>query len=216
MSSQAADAAGSQIVWFTGAADLRVADHGGLLVAASTAAERGAAVVPIFIFDPEVHFMYPPSRMALLHAALTSLEQELFERWEVPLILRSGDPAALLPALADECGASAVHTIAADVEMPMRRAQRRACDALESAGVGVQHWSAVLRTAVWEREGGLGIGGLPGDFPTYVEAVRSVPLQAPLDLPDEVPFLLDSLETSPVPPLDELLAKLHASTTTSA
>lgn len=44
----ASKAGGVQLVWFTGSADLRVSDHGGLLAATSSLGEN-AAVVPLFI-----------------------------------------------------------------------------------------------------------------------------------------------------------------------
>jgi hypothetical protein len=47
-------------VWFTGSADLRVGDHGGLLDAIAAAAAADAAVVPVFVIDPAVHLPCRP------------------------------------------------------------------------------------------------------------------------------------------------------------
>ena len=51
---------GAQLVWFTGSADLRVGDHGGLLDAIAAAAAADAAVVPVFVIDPAVHLPCRP------------------------------------------------------------------------------------------------------------------------------------------------------------
>ena len=60
---------GAQLVWFTGSADLRVGDHGGLLDAIAAAAAADAAVVPVFVIDPAVHLRcrpppFQPGRLA--------------------------------------------------------------------------------------------------------------------------------------------------------
>ena len=89
---------GAQLVWLTGSADLRVHDHGGFTVAAS--ADGDFAVVPLFVLDPSVHLLYPPARLRMLHAALTSVERELKERYDVPLVVRQGKAAEILPRVA--------------------------------------------------------------------------------------------------------------------
>jgi len=79
--------------------DLRLADHPALRFAAA----RGR-VVPVYIRDPAE--VWPPgaaSRWAL-HHALRSLAQSL----STPLVLRSGDPLAVLRALIKETGATAL------------------------------------------------------------------------------------------------------------
>ena len=87
------------------------------------AADGNRAIVPVFILDPDVHLRFGPSRLALLHAALASLRDELRNLYSIPLVLRRGDPATELPKLAGECGAARCYTVEADVEEPIRQAQ---------------------------------------------------------------------------------------------
>ena len=98
----AADGAGAQLVWLTGAEDLRLSDHGGF-----EAASAAGAVVPVFVLDPAVHLSYPPPRLRRLHRALSSLEAALSEEYGVTLVVRRGGASAVLPQVAQECGATA-------------------------------------------------------------------------------------------------------------
>ena len=140
LTAMASDAAvaGAQLVWFTGSADLRASDHGGLLM--GTAAEGEGAVVPVFIIDPQVHLRQPPFLVRRLHAALVSLGEELQMRHGCPLIVRQGTAAELLPKLADECGATVCHVVADDVCERPRAMMMAGCAALEHRGLQVQRW----------------------------------------------------------------------------
>jgi len=196
----------SQLVWFTGFGDLRVHDHAGLIAAS---ADKTGSVIPLFILDPDVHLRYPPSRLALLHTAISSLDSELRERYGVPLILRRGSPETILPAIARESGASAVHVIADDVEEPARKSQRAGCAALEAAGIGCNRWDPRLRRAPWEKAE----QQLPGDFPAYLRAIANCEIQDPLGAPDEVPLnplLIESLYNEGIMPLQDLLSDAEA------
>ena len=186
----ASETAGAQLVWLTGAEDLRLHDHGGFTVAA--AADGDGAVVPVFVFDPAVHLKYSAPRLARLHEALSSLEQTLAKHSEVPLIIRKGKAAEILPQLVQDCGATTCHLIADDVEAPMREAQRAGCAALEASGVSVRRWESSLRSAPWSVAGEA--SRLPCTFPAYAAAAATNPLQAPLGVPEEemaflIPFL---------------------------
>ena len=132
------------LVWVTGAGDVRVRDHAGFTVAALQ-----GAVVPCFILDPEVHLQLPPPRLANLHRALCSLQRELDERYDMPLIVRRGSSSELLPSLAREFGATSCHVVSDDVEAAYRRAQTTACAALDEAGVAVERWEYGLRDGDW-------------------------------------------------------------------
>ena len=63
----------AQLVWITGAADVRLNDHGGFLAAAAT----GAPIKPLCVLDPDVHLKYPPLRLERLHRSLSSLDSQL-------------------------------------------------------------------------------------------------------------------------------------------
>lgn len=188
------------LVWFTGADDLRVHDHGGLSAAASSA--RNGSVVPIFVLDPDVHLKYAPSRLTLLHTALLSLQKELRERYNVPLLFRRGSTAAVLLDIAHESGATTCHIIADDVEQTSREAQRAGSSALQSIGVNVQRWDGTLRPAAWDSNA----QQLPGNFPAYLEAISSLPLAAAQEAPNELPFRIEPLASDSITPIHELLA----------
>lgn len=74
--------------------DLRVADHPAL-----TAAVEDGPVVPVFVRDPAL------GRSRRLDASLAAFA----EASEGALVIRSGDPVEVIPALAAELGARAVH-----------------------------------------------------------------------------------------------------------
>lgn len=189
----------AQLVWLTGSQDLRLHDHGGFTVASAT--EGGGAVVPLFIIDPEVHLRYTPARLERVHKALSSLEASLKAEFDVPLIVRRGNPEVVLAQVAQECGATTAHVIADDTERNMRAAQRSGCAALQSAGVRVQRWDNALRAAAWTADA----AKLPSTFPEYAGTSSSLTLQAPLGAPEEMAFLIDALPTEGVPPLPQLL-----------
>ncbi len=85
------------MLWFR--RDLRLADHPALTRAAAT-----GAVVPVFVLDPRLLRPAGPPRVAFLLACLRELDAALAGG----LVVRSGRPEAVLPALAREVGAAAV------------------------------------------------------------------------------------------------------------
>lgn len=199
--------AGAQLVWYTGSADLRVVDHGGLAVACSFDGE--GACVPVFVIDPTVHLQQPPYLIRRLHAALSSLEEELQGRYGCPLVIRSGPSATVLREIAAECGAAACHVVADDVCSRPRAMMAAGCAALEADGVEVVRWDGRLRTTPF----GQAPTALPVSFPEYVTTVEALPLQAPLaGAPDdgELPVLLTPLASEGLAPLDRWLAMAEA------
>ena len=95
-------AAGPVLVWFRD--DLRLADHPAL----AAAAKSRRAVIAVYILDESTE--RPPGGAARwwLAGSLEALERDL-ARHGVPLVLRRGSPETIIPALAQEAGASAVH-----------------------------------------------------------------------------------------------------------
>ncbi len=87
-------------MWFR--RDLRVRDNPALLAA-------GTEVLPVFVFDPVLWDAACDTRRAYLVASLTSLNESLGGN----LVLRTGDPSTVIPALVKEINADSVH-IAAD------------------------------------------------------------------------------------------------------
>ena len=87
-------------MWFR--RDLRIRDNPALLAS-------GVEVLPVFVFDPVIWDASSDTRRAYLVASLTSLNESLGGN----LVLRTGDPSEVIPALVKEVNADSVH-IAAD------------------------------------------------------------------------------------------------------
>ena len=92
------------LVWFR--RDLRLSDH----TALNAALDRGAQVLPVFVFDPALNRGPNTSanRLAFLLAGLESLDKRLRE-YGSRLIVRRGEPASVLRGLVAETGAIAVY-----------------------------------------------------------------------------------------------------------
>ena len=88
-------------MWFR--RDLRLADHPALRMAGTA----GAEVVPVFVVDPSFAASGAP-RLAYLHDCLTSLDAEIRQQSGTGLVIRRGDPATVIPALAEELRADGV------------------------------------------------------------------------------------------------------------
>lgn len=92
------------IVWFR--RDLRIDDNPALVAAV----ERGAPVLPVFVWAPDEEQGWSPGAASQwwLHQSLASLQQDL-QRLGSPLVLRSGESLAELRQVIDETGAEAVY-----------------------------------------------------------------------------------------------------------
>jgi deoxyribodipyrimidine photo-lyase len=84
--------------------DLRLADHPALHAAAAT----GSRVLPLFVVDPRLWRPAGDPRRAWLVRSLRDLDA----RMDGALVVRTGDPAAVLPAVVREVGAASVHVTA--------------------------------------------------------------------------------------------------------
>jgi deoxyribodipyrimidine photo-lyase len=82
--------------------DLRTADNRGLAAAADA-----GEVVPVFCFDDEILAHASPPRVAFMLDALADL-RERYRDLGSDLLVRRGDPSAVLPALTDEYDAERV------------------------------------------------------------------------------------------------------------
>jgi deoxyribodipyrimidine photo-lyase len=131
------------IIWFR--RDLRVHDHPAL-----TAAHRECdRVVPVFVLDRRLlEGRFPsPNRAWFLHGCLAELRDALRERGG-ELFLRDGRPEDVLPELAREVSATALH-FADDVSPFARARDRRVCEALPD-GVAVRRHPGVFVADVGE------------------------------------------------------------------
>jgi deoxyribodipyrimidine photo-lyase len=84
--------------------DLRLADHPALHAAAAA----GGQVVPVFVVDPRLWQPAGDPRRAWLVRSLRDLDA----RMDGALVVRTGDPATVLPELVREVGAASVHVTA--------------------------------------------------------------------------------------------------------
>lgn len=95
----------TSLLWFR--RDLRLGDHPALLAAVDAAGADGD-VLPLFVVDPRLWEPAGAPRRQFLRDCLAALRESL----DGALVVRSGDPAAVLPALAREVGAGTVHASA--------------------------------------------------------------------------------------------------------
>ena len=114
------------IMWFR--RDLRLGDHPALLAAGAD----GAEVVPVFVVDPTFAASGSP-RLAFLHDCLSALDASIRETTGVDLVIRNGDPTAVIPALAEEVGAGSV-VVSRDYSPYGRERDAAVKDALAGGG----------------------------------------------------------------------------------
>ncbi|MGY1615692.1 cryptochrome/photolyase family protein [Geodermatophilus sp. SYSU D00691] len=95
----------TSLLWFR--RDLRLSDHPALVAARDDAGPDGS-VLPVFVLDPRLWEPAGPPRRRFLFDCLAALDESL----DGALVVRTGDPARVLPALVREAGAAAVHVSA--------------------------------------------------------------------------------------------------------
>ena len=121
------------ILWFRN--DLRLHDNPALAAALA----GGGPVLPVYILDEQMG----AANRWWLHHSLSRLRADLAQRGAT-LLLRRGDPAGIIPALAAQTGASAVHA-ARSFEPALREADRAVDAALRPHNVGFhRHLSTSL------------------------------------------------------------------------
>lgn len=112
----------TSVLWFR--RDLRIADHPALTTAAGS-----GPVVGVFVVEPRLWDRAGTARRAWLAASLQALSAALEGR----LVLRYGEPARVVPALAQEIGATAVH-VTGETTPYGRRRDARVAESLAAAG----------------------------------------------------------------------------------
>src|SRR3954453_6592518 len=111
-------------MWFR--RDLRLADNPALLAACDA-----GGLLPLFVVDPALWGPSGQVRRAYLSASLAALDRSLGGA----LVVRHGDPVAVVPQVAAEASAGSVHLAAAFGPYGPRR-DGRVTEALDRAGVG--------------------------------------------------------------------------------
>lgn len=161
---------GPAIVWFR--QDLRLNDN----PAFSAAAAGATPVIALYILDTTTQdwAMGGASRW-WLHHSLDKLGAALLQRYGIPLILRRGDPARILPQLANETGARRVYwnrcyepaAVARDTALKT---------ALKQDGIAVETQNAALLFEPWTVQ--TQAGGWFKVFTPFWRACRALPAPA--------------------------------------
>ena len=163
------------VMWFR--RDLRVDDHPAL----AAAAERGD-VVALWVADPALlgapHHQ-SPVRLRFLRACLEALDAEL-TALGIPLIVRHGAPALVLPAVAAEAGADRVH-ITGDVTPYAARRDEAVSTALGRDGVALTCIGGPWRVRPEAVVGSSGNGYLV--FTPFFRAWDAIPVDARIATP---------------------------------
>ena len=196
---------GPVIVWFR--QDLRLHDNPALTVAA----DAGAPLLPIYVHDTDSAGAWAPGAASRwwLHQSLASLSADLAGK----LCFFEGDAAEVVPAIAEEVGASAVYVN--DGFEPWRiESDRKIAAALGDLGIDFERHRAVT---LFDPDGVLKDDGTPYKVftPFYKKAcsVSADSLREPLPAPDRIKWLdydggveLDALELTPAIPWYESIA----------
>lgn len=128
----------SALVWFR--QDLRIEDNPALWAAC----ERGGAVVPVYVWHPpyEAPWELGPASRNWLRRSLGRLTAQLHQRHS-RLIVREGEPAAELLAVARATGARTV-CMSRRHEPAVAERDAKVVDALESEGIEVRVFDSAL------------------------------------------------------------------------
>lgn len=161
------------LVWLR--RDLRLDDHPAL----SAAAERGGAVIPVFILDPQTEALGAAHRWRLAEG-LRAFADALAARGS-RLILRRGPALDCLRALARETGAGAVHwSRLYDGASRARDAEVKA--ALRDDGLVADSFIGALIHEPWEIS--TKTGGPYKVYSPFARAARARQAPAPIDPPE--------------------------------
>jgi deoxyribodipyrimidine photo-lyase len=174
----------TRIVWFR--RDLRLDDHTALHAALADAGDD-TRVIPLFVWDPAIteRGRISPARLAYLCEALADLDGALRDRG-ARLVVRHGDPAAAVTAVAGEVGATAVHWTRDVTPYARRRddAVRSALGALDPRPLVTDHEGVAMHEP---RAVLTGAGDPYKVFTPFHRQWRHLPIGVPLDPPPQIP-----------------------------
>ncbi len=172
---------GAPVIWWI-RQDLRVTDNAALMAALAT----GAPVLPLYVLDDDAAGAWAPGGAGRwwLHHSLASLGDALHARGAA-LILRRGRAEEVLPALAAEIGARAVH--AGRMYEPWARARdKRVAAALAERGIAIEGARTALLFEPWEIR--TKTGGPYGVYTPFSRACFAAPAPPqPTPAPDRIP-----------------------------
>jgi deoxyribodipyrimidine photo-lyase len=158
--------------------DLRLSDHPALIAAVA----RGGPVIPVFILDAQVEGWGAAPRWRL-EASLRDLSARLAAKGS-RLILRRGPALAVLAALAEETGATAVYwSRLYDAAALERDAEAKA--ALKQRGLEIESFNGSLLFEPWTVQ--TGTGGFYKVYTPFWKAVSGRDAPDPLPEPPRIP-----------------------------
>jgi deoxyribodipyrimidine photo-lyase len=189
------------LIWFRN--DLRLHDHHPL----GQALQHQGQIVPLYCVDPrqfsQTHFGFAKTgahRAKFLLQSLADLRRSL-RRLGSDLVIRRGQPEAVIPALARELGIDTVywHGEVTAEELAVEQALK---DRLAQGGIQPRvYWGATL---YHPDQLPFGIAQLPQVFTQFRKTVEGhSTVAAPLPTPDQLPAL-PPVEVGEIPPLAAL------------
>ena len=185
-------------MWFR--RDLRLADNHALAAAIADGRDGGGGVIPLFVVDDRLWKSAGANRRWFLAGCLASLDADLGGR----LVVRHGDPADVIPALARQHDAALVHR-AQDVGI-----YGRARDEAVGAALAADGRQLVESDSPWAVPAGTlrtGAGGAFKVYSAYLRAWRQQHLAATVRRPSDVPTV-DGVRSDQLPAAPHVTADL--------
>ena len=189
------------VVWFR--RDLRLHDHPALHGAAAAAAR--APIIPLFVLDPRLlgGRFASPNRTWFMLESVRLLARDL-AALGAPLVVRVGDPAAVVPAIAAETGASDIY-VSRDYAPYGRERDDRVAAALAAQSGGTATFHAVPGVLVHEPESiATQAGGPYSVYSPFRRTWASLPRRATTGVPDLGGRPSHAIDPGSVPSLEDL------------
>jgi deoxyribodipyrimidine photo-lyase len=187
------------IMWFR--RDLRIHDHPAL----SGASDGPGRIVPLFVFDPRLlrGRFASPTRTWFMLESVRELRAAL-DRLGAPLVIRVGDPATVVPALAAETGATLVHVSHDGSPFAVER-DHRVEAALGSIPTAARLQRHPQSTVVHEADAVVRLDGRPFQvYGPFRRAWLALPRRSILPPPSAFDGRAHAIETGRLPTLGDL------------
>jgi len=169
------------LIWFR--QDLRLSDHAAL----TAAIERGAPVIPVFIWAPTEEGEWAPGAASRwwLHQSLTALDQSLVKLGSRLIIRCASDTEAELHRLIKESGATAVYW-SRRYEPKVIARDQSIKQGLRDAGIEARSFNAALLVEPWDVQNN---SGKPFQVftPYWRKVSATLELPKPLPTPTRIP-----------------------------